>query len=105
MPAASSLGPAGACRLLLVVLWLVHVVQLLLGGAVPPGFAHGFLVLSESAEFLYKTTDYWYPKHERSLLWNDPALAVDWPLPDGIDAPVLAAKDAVASPLAQAPTY
>ena len=72
---------------------------------VPPGFAHGFLVLSETAEFLYKTTDYWYPKHERSLLWNDPALAIDWPLPDGIDAPVLAAKDAVASPLAQAPTY
>ena len=42
---------------------------------IPPGFAHGFLVVSESAEFLYKTTDYWYPEHERTLLWNDPALA------------------------------
>ena len=43
---------------------------------IPPGFAHGFLVLSECAEFLYKTTDYWYPEHERSLLWNDPDLAI-----------------------------
>ena len=47
---------------------------------VPPGFAHGFLVLSEDAEFLYKTTDYWYPEHERTLLWNDPALGIAWPL-------------------------
>ena len=58
---------------------------------VPPGFAHGFLVLSEDAEFLYKTTDYWYPEHERTLLWNDPALGIEWPL---TAAPVLAAKDA-----------
>jgi len=65
---------------------------------VPPGFAHGFVVLSESAEFLYKTTDYWYPEHERSLLWNDPALGIRWPI-DG--APQLAAKDAAALPLAQ----
>lgn len=57
---------------------------------VPPGFAHGFLVLSESAQFLYKTTDYWYPEHERSLLWNDPQVGINWP----IDCkPQLAAKD------------
>jgi dTDP-4-dehydrorhamnose 3,5-epimerase len=69
---------------------------------VPPGFAHGFLVLSETAEFLYKTTDYRYAEHERSLLWNDPALAIDWPLPEGYNQPILAAKDAAASLLAQA---
>lgn len=69
---------------------------------VPPGFAHGFLVLSESADFLYKTTDYWYPEHERTLLWNDPALGVEWPL-DG--APKLAAKDVAGVPLARAQTY
>jgi len=69
---------------------------------VPPGFAHGFLVVSDSAEFLYKTTDYWYPEHERTLLWNDPALAIDWPLSG---APILAAKDAAGSPLAAADTY
>ena len=69
---------------------------------VPPGFAHGFVVLSESAEFLYKTTDYWYPEHERSLLWNDPAVGIDWPL-DG--QPLLAAKDAAGKPLAQAEVF
>ena len=69
---------------------------------VPPGFAHGFVVLSESAEFLYKTTDYWYPEHERSLLWNDPAIGIDWPLQG---QPLLAAKDASASPLAQAQVF
>jgi len=69
---------------------------------IPPGFAHGFLVLSESADFLYKTTEYWYPAHERTLLWSDPALAIDWPL-DG--APVLAAKDAAGTPLARAESY
>ncbi|WP_416546221.1 dTDP-4-dehydrorhamnose 3,5-epimerase [Limnohabitans sp. DCL3] len=57
---------------------------------VPPGLAHGFVVLSECAEFLYKTTDYWYPEHERSLLWNDPAVGIDWPIDF---APLLAAKD------------
>jgi dTDP-4-dehydrorhamnose 3,5-epimerase len=72
---------------------------------VPPGFAHGFLVLSESAEFLYKTTDYWYPEFERSLLWNDPALGIDWPLPAGFNAPLLAAKDAAALPLSQVETF
>ena len=68
----------------------------------PPGFAHGFLVLSESADFLYKSTDYWYPEHERTLLWNDPALGLDWPL-EG--APTLAAKDAAGIPLARADVY
>jgi len=58
---------------------------------IPPGFAHGFVVLSESAEFLYKTTDYWAPQHERSILWNDPALAIDWQLNGA--TPLLAAKD------------
>jgi len=69
---------------------------------VPPGFAHGFLVLSEDAEFLYKTTDYWYPEHERTLLWNDPALGIAWPLPG---PPILAAKDATGRRLADADTY
>jgi len=69
---------------------------------VPPGFAHGFLALSAHADFLYKTTDYWYPEHERTLLWNDPALGIPWPL-DG--APTIAAKDAAGTPLAQADRY
>jgi dTDP-4-dehydrorhamnose 3,5-epimerase len=70
---------------------------------VPPGFAHGFFVLSESADFLYKTTDYWYPEHERCLLWNDPALAIDWPL--GNTTPLLAAKDEAGLPLALAEPF
>jgi dTDP-4-dehydrorhamnose 3,5-epimerase len=57
---------------------------------VPPGFAHGFVVLSESADFLYKTTDYYAPEHERCLQWNDPAVGIDWPLSD---PPLLSAKD------------
>jgi dTDP-4-dehydrorhamnose 3,5-epimerase len=57
---------------------------------IPEGFAHGFLVLSDTAEFLYKTTDYWAPQHERSIIWNDPDLAIKWPL-EGM--PVLARKD------------
>ena len=69
---------------------------------IPPGFAHGFLVLSAAAEFLYKTTDYWYPEHERCLLWNDPALGIAWPLSG---APTLAAKDGAGRPLALADTY
>ncbi|KUY88136.1 dTDP-4-dehydrorhamnose 3,5-epimerase [Burkholderia territorii] len=69
---------------------------------VPPGFAHGFVVLSESAQFLYKTTDYWFPEHERSLLWNDPEIGIEWPL-DG--EPVLAAKDAAGKRLAEAECY
>jgi dTDP-4-dehydrorhamnose 3,5-epimerase len=69
---------------------------------IPPGFAHGFIVVSDVAEFLYKTTDYWYPEHERTLLWNDPALEIRWP--EGI-VPTLAAKDAAGAPLAVADTY
>jgi len=57
---------------------------------IPPGFAHGFCVLSDHAEFLYKTTDYWHPQHERVLLWNDPDVAIDWPLSG---QPIMAAKD------------
>ena len=59
---------------------------------VPPGLAHGFVVLSESADFLYKTTDYYAPEHERCIAWNDPTLAIDWHL-NGM-VPVLSAKDA-----------
>jgi len=70
---------------------------------VPPGFAHGFLVTSESAEFLYKVTDSWAPEHERTLLWNDPALGIDWPL-NGIE-PILSKKDVEGLPLARAETY
>ncbi|WP_370660742.1 dTDP-4-dehydrorhamnose 3,5-epimerase [Zemynaea arenosa] len=69
---------------------------------IPPGFAHGFLVTSDSAEFLYKTTDYWAPQHERSLLWNDPALGIEWPLQG---EPVLSGKDAQAKRLADAETF
>jgi dTDP-4-dehydrorhamnose 3,5-epimerase len=69
---------------------------------IPPGFAHGFLVVSDAAEFLYKTTDYWYPEHERTLLWRDPALGIAWP--DGIE-PLLAPKDAAGAPLASADVY
>jgi len=69
---------------------------------VPPGFAHGFVVLSDAAEFLYKTTDYWYPEYERSLLWNDPQVGIDWPIQD---APQLAKKDAEGSPFASADTF
>ena len=59
---------------------------------VPEGFAHGFYVISESADFLYKTTDYYAPQHERSILWNDPKLAIEWPLVAG-SAPAVSAKD------------
>jgi dTDP-4-dehydrorhamnose 3,5-epimerase len=69
---------------------------------VPPGFAHGFAVVSEFAEVLYKTTEYWYPEHERTLLWSDAAIGIDWPLDS---APVLAPKDAQGAPLAEAQTY
>ena len=69
---------------------------------VPEGFAHGFVVLSETAEFLYKTTDYYAPEHERSLLWSDPALNIDWPV-NG--PPQLAVKDATAPLLADAEVF
>jgi dTDP-4-dehydrorhamnose 3,5-epimerase len=69
---------------------------------VPEGFAHGFLVLSESAQFLYKATDYYAPEHERTLLWNDPRLAIPWPV---AGAPVLKPRDAAGKPLAEAETF
>ena len=67
---------------------------------VPPGFAHGFLSLLDNTEFLYKCTDFYAPEHERSLLWSDPAIGIDWPL-DGA-TPLLSGKDAAAAPLAEA---
>lgn len=69
---------------------------------IPPGFAHGFLVTSEWAEFLYKTTDYWVAEYDRTLAWNDPDLAIDWPLQA---PPLLSAKDARGVRLAEAETY
>ncbi len=66
---------------------------------VPEGFAHGFVVLSDTAEFLYKTTDYYAPEHERSIAWNDPTIAIQWPI-DG--EPVLSAKDKQGKSLADA---
>lgn len=69
---------------------------------VPEGFAHGFVVLSESAEFLYKTTDYWAPQHERSLAWNDPTVAIEWPYKG---EPALSAKDQKGSAFEEADTF
>lgn len=69
---------------------------------IPAGLAHGFLVLSETAEFLYKTTDYYSPEHERALLWNDPQLGIEWPLQG---EPIVAAKDAAAPRLSGAETF
>jgi len=69
---------------------------------IPEGFAHGFLVLSDTAEFLYKTTDYWRPEYERSICWNDPTLAINWPLQT---APILSAKDAQGMSLQQAELF
>jgi dTDP-4-dehydrorhamnose 3,5-epimerase len=69
---------------------------------IPEGFAHGFLVLSDVAEFLYKTSDYYAPEQERTLLWNDATVGVQWPL-EG--APVLKPKDATGTPLAAADTF
>lgn len=69
---------------------------------IPAGFAHGFVVTSDVAEFLYKTTDYYAPAHERSVIWNDPAIGVAWPL-DG--EPLLSAKDKAGVPLAQAEVF
>jgi dTDP-4-dehydrorhamnose 3,5-epimerase len=69
---------------------------------IPPGFAHGFLVVSEAAEVLYKATDYYAPEHERTLLWSDAALGIQWPL---AGAPVLADKDRRGTPLAAAEVF
>jgi len=69
----------------------------------PPGMAHGFLVTSDSADFLYKTTAYYAPQAERSVRWDDPAIGIEWPLPGG--APTLSAKDAAAPSLAEAAAF
>ncbi|MCC2957061.1 dTDP-4-dehydrorhamnose 3,5-epimerase [Massilia sp. IC2-477] len=69
---------------------------------VPEGFAHGFMVLSESAEFLYKTTDYYAPEHERCIAWNDPTLAIDWPLKN---PPLVSGKDDKGLAFAAAETF
>ena len=69
---------------------------------IPPGFAHGFLVLSDVAEFLYKTTDYWAPEHERCIIWNDPDIAINWPLQG---EPTLSAKDKLGHALKSAELY
>ncbi|KUY65903.1 dTDP-4-dehydrorhamnose 3,5-epimerase [Burkholderia cepacia] len=69
---------------------------------IPEGFAHGFVVTSSSAEFLYKTTDYWYPEYEKTILWNDPQLNIDWPLGD---APIVSAKDQQGVPFATADLF
>ena len=71
---------------------------------VPPGFAHGFYVLSDTADFLYKTTDYYFPDLERSLLWNDPAIAVSWPIEAAV-SPIISAKDKIAPKLADAELF
>lgn len=70
---------------------------------VPPGLAHGFVVLSENAEFLYKTTDYWAPEHERCIAWNDPTLAIEWPVLNG--EPLLSGKDANGQSFLQAEVF
>jgi dTDP-4-dehydrorhamnose 3,5-epimerase len=71
---------------------------------IPPGFAHGFYVLSNSADLLYKCTEYYSPSHDRSIRWNDPELGIPWPLRDSC-APIISDKDAAAPPLRDAPTY
>lgn len=71
---------------------------------VPPGFAHGFLALSESVDFLYRCTDFYAPDHERTILWNDAELAIDWPL-ERTGAPALSAKDAAGVPFRRAECY
>lgn len=69
---------------------------------VPEGFGHGFVVLSEAAEFLYRTTDYWAPEHERCIIWNDPDLGIDWPI---ADRPILSGKDAAGCRFREAEVY
>ncbi len=69
---------------------------------IPPGFAHGFVTLSDSAEFLYKTTDYWAPEHERCILWNDPAIGIEWPI---AATPLLSGKDQGGKLLADAEVF
>ncbi len=71
---------------------------------VPPGFAHGFLALSDDVDFLYKCTDFYAPQHERTMRWDDPAIGIEWPLPQGMHA-ALAARDVQGSPLGSTPCY
>jgi dTDP-4-dehydrorhamnose 3,5-epimerase len=71
---------------------------------IPEGFAHGFLVLSETAEFVYKTSDYYAPQHDRCLRWNDPQLAISWPLAAGAE-PLLSGKDAQGCSFQDAETF
>ena len=68
----------------------------------PPGMAHGFVVLSDSADFVYKATDYYAPKSERSLLWNDPEIGIEWPFTGD---PIQSAKDVAGTPLNKTETY
>ena len=69
---------------------------------IPPGLAHGFLVISDFAEFLYKATDYWTPIHERCIAWDDPTLNIPWPL---LDMPLLSAKDQNGAPMLSAEVF
>ena len=69
---------------------------------VPPGCAHGFCVLTDSVDFTYKCTDYYFPEHERTLLWNDPTIGIEWPL---TDEPILSAKDRAGIPLERAEVF
>ena len=71
---------------------------------VPPGFAHGYMALTDSADFLYKVTDFWAPEHERAIRWNDPVIGIEWPLPSGAQ-PGLSPKDAVAPDLRDAEVF
>lgn len=71
---------------------------------IPPGFAHGFLSLEEDSRVIYMCTDFYAPKHERTIQWNDPDIAIDWPLAD-IEVPMLSEKDANGLPLRRAETY
>ena len=71
---------------------------------VPPGFGHGFLVLSDKAHVLYKTTDYYFPQGDRCIRWDDPDLAIDWPIPEG-ELPILSEKDKNGMPFSQAEVY
>ena len=71
---------------------------------IPPGFAHGFFVLSETALFEYKCTDFYAPQHERTILWNDADLDIAWPIPEGAE-PVLSAKDAAGTSFQEAEVY
>ena len=71
---------------------------------IPPGFAHGYLALSDEVDFVYKCTDFYAPQHERAIRWNDPTLRVQWPLPAGA-VPVLSSKDSVAPAFREAETY